>query len=230
MDPILLDKIPFQIDIPELLRRLHLEEGSDDAGKVKRLVGEALAIGRPKAMYRAAYIEAKGDDFVIVDGVRFTSRVLRVNLEEAQRVFPYVATCGRELDDWARPIGDLLGSFWAGAIKEAILGSALQALRADLEARFQPGSTSDMNPGSLEDWPMAEQRQLFSLLGDPPATIGVELTDSFLMVPIKSVSGLRFPTEVHFASCQLCPRQQCPGRRAPYDKELYERKYRSDAG
>jgi len=46
------------------------------------------------------------------------------------------------------------------------------------------------------------------------------------MVPVKSVSGILFPTEESFASCQLCPREVCPGRRAPYDPDLYDAKYR----
>ncbi len=62
------------------------------------------------------------------------------------------------------------------------------------------------------------------------AAIGVELTPSFLMVPNKSVSGLRFPTEENWASCMLCPRPDCPNRRAPHDPELFERKYRKQAG
>jgi predicted transcriptional regulator len=84
-----------------------------------------------------------------------------------------------------------------------------------------------MNPGSLTDWPLREQRALFSLLGDVQATVGVELTNSLLMVPTKSVSGIFFPAEESFASCQLCPREACPNRRAPYDPELYDRKYRA---
>jgi hypothetical protein len=41
------------------------------------------------------------------------------------------------------------------------------------------------------------------------------------------VSGILFPTEETFASCQLCPREDCPNRRAPYDAELFERKYKA---
>jgi hypothetical protein len=52
------------------------------------------------------------------------------------------------------------------------------------------------------------------------------LTESLLMVPVKSVSGIVFANEEEFASCQLCPREDCPGRKAPYDPGLYERKYR----
>ena len=146
------------------------------------------------------------------------------------RVFPYVATCGRELHAWAATIDDWLEGYWAGAIMEMALRTAVQAFLADLEARFGPGETSAMNPGSLEDWPLPQQGQLFALLGDVRGAIGVELTESYLMVPVKSVSGLRFPTEVRYENCQLCPRQGCPGRRAPYDAGLYERKYTKHSG
>jgi len=45
------------------------------------------------------------------------------------------------------------------------------------------------------------------------------------MVPLKSVSGIYFPTEIKFESCQLCPREVCRGRVAPYDPDLVK-KYR----
>jgi hypothetical protein len=226
MDTILLDRIPFELDIARLLSGLHLEPESSDAARVVELAGEAQAIGRPKALYRVAYVDSRGDDFVLADGIRLTSRVLRVNLDHAYRIFPFVATCGRELEDWSGEIRDMLESYWAGAIKEMVLRAAIRAFAEDLDARFRPGRTSTMNPGSLADWPMKEQAQLFALVGDPLAAIGVELTDSYLMVPVKSVSGLRFPSQVSFENCQLCPREGCPGRRAAYDAQLFERRYR----
>ncbi|MCG8400671.1 MAG: vitamin B12 dependent methionine synthase, partial [Firmicutes bacterium] len=70
-----------------------------------------------------------------------------------------------------------------------------------------------------------EQKKLFSILGDCSEKIGVELTDSLLMVPVKSISGIFFPAEAGFESCLLCPRADCPGRRAAYDPELYNSKY-----
>ena len=95
---------------------------------------------------------------------------------------------------------------------------------------FWPGVVGRMNPGSLSDWPLTEQRPLFSLMGDTDAAIGVRLMPSLLMAPTKSVSGIVFPTESTFASCQLCPRDECPNRRAPYDEGLWRRKYESVNG
>ncbi len=105
------------------------------------------------------------------------------------------------------------------------LGMAAKQLEDHLKSRHGLSALSSMSPGSLEDWPITQQRQLFSLFEDPAAQLGVRLTEHMLMVPRKSISGIFFPTEVGFQSCQLCPRKDCPGRRAPYDREL-RKKYR----
>jgi len=221
-----LDAVPFQINVNQLLKRLHIDEKNDYARDVRRLAGEAQAIARPKGFYKVASIESRGDDYVVIEGVKLRSRVLRVNLEKAYRVFPFVATCGVELEDWSRSIVDELHRYWADTIKEMALSSALRATEEHLMQRYRPGPTSVMKPGEIADWPIAQQRNLFAILGSPEDSVGVHLTDSFLMIPIKSVSGMRFPTETHFESCQLCPMEKCPGRRAPYDSLLYERRYR----
>ena len=226
MDQIVLDNISFQPKLDSLMKALHIKEGSSFAAKLEDIAADAQAIAKPKAVYKIAFIESKGDDHVVVDGITLTSRVLRVNLEQVHRVFPYVATCGTEMDEWSSSIDDMLQIYWADTIKEMALRSAMQALSEHLQDRFRPGRMSRMSPGSLADWPLQEQRKLFALLGNPKDAIGVELTESLIMVPLKSVSGICFPTESGFASCQLCPREDCPGRRAPYDATLYDRKYR----
>jgi len=42
------------------------------------------------------------------------------------------------------------------------------------------------------------------------------------MVPVKTVSGLLFPSEAGFESCELCSREKCMGRRAAYDPKQVE--------
>ncbi len=225
-DAIVLADIPFRVDMSDLRRRLHVVEGSGHDDELRELAAQAEAVARPKALFKVAYIEERDDESVVIDGVRFTSRVLRVNLDKAHRVFPYVITCGMELHEWESGLEDFLHRYWADAIKAMALYAAVRYCDSYIVKAFHPGKTARMSPGSLADWPLKEQRPLFRLLGDPEAAIGVQLTDSFLMVPNKSVSGIRFPTEESFESCQLCPREGCPGRRAPYDRELYERRYK----
>jgi len=220
-----LSDLPFQVDLEQLAKQLRIKEGSTHLEKLRGLAEQARAAGNPKAAYRMVYIEERTDDRVKINGVVLSSRILRVNLDKAHRVFPYVATCGKELEEWSQGFTDLLEKYWADAIKEMAVKQMVRYLSGYLTEHFQPGKLSRMNPGSLPDWPLSEQRPLFSILGEAVQEIGVQLTDHFLMLPIKSVSGIWFPTEENFESCRLCPREGCPGRRAAYDQELYARKY-----
>lgn len=216
------DSIEFILDIPALLRECRVKPGSADAQTLEKMAEEAVKLGRPRFIYGQEFVGDRGVEFIEVDGIRFESRVLRVNLERTDRIFPFVCTCGMELEDWGAGIDDWLMGFWAEAIKEAALRAALDAFFAHLEGRYRLGHVSTMSPGSLENWPISQQAPLFRLLGNPAE---VRLTDSLLMVPTKSVSGIVFSTDENFQSCQLCPRENCPNRRAPYDETLYEREY-----
>jgi len=220
----ILTDIPFELDLKAFSERLHVEPGSADAAELADLLDNARAVGSPKAVYKESYVEARGDGTVTLDGVTFTSRALRANLDGVERVFPYLATCGNELDRIPLPPGDMFKAFWLDEIKATLLGFSADHLRACLDRRFALGKTSTMSPGEGEVsvWPIEQQAELFSLFGDTEGLIGVELTDSFLMVPNKTMSGIRFPSEIDYRSCQLCRREDCPGRAAPFDRALWE--------
>jgi hypothetical protein len=117
----------------------------------------------------------------------------------------------------------MLAIFWADTIKAMVLAAATSALNAHLQMHYLPGPTATMNPGSLSDWRISEQKPFFKLFGETAASVGVTLSSSFLMTPNKSVTGIQFSTDKLYENCQLCPREDCPGRRAPYDAALFER-------
>lgn len=229
MNTITLDSIPFAANVPLLLRRLRMGPDSPFIDDVTTLALAGQELARPKVIYGMAAVDCLGDEEVVIEGVTFSSRILRVNLDKAHRAFPYVATCGTEIERWAAAMDDMLARFWADAVMEQALGAARRTLEADVQARFAPGKVSRMSPGSLEDWPLPQQAPLFSVLGDVEGQVGVRLTESFLMLPAKSVSGILFPTEESYENCMLCPREECPGRRAPYDAEMYRRRYEVSA-
>ena len=221
-----LEKIPIEIGVPQVLGALRIERNNPSfEALVTELLEKAKEVARPKALYTISYIEGKNEESVQIDGVLFKSRILRKNLQNAERVFPYVATSGRELDAIEPPKDDYMAVFSLDAIKELILESAYHYLERYIINRYAPGTMAHMNPGSLSDWPVSQQTALFSLFGNVETLIGVKLMQSFLMDPIKSVSGIYFPTEIDFKSCMLCTRHPCSKRRAPYNPEMVE-KYR----
>ena len=217
----ILDKIIVSISLDELRKRLHMEKDCD-IGEIQPLIDVAVQLIEPRALYDVCYIEEKFEDGVIVTGRRLKSRVLRKNLDQVERVFPFVITLGPKLGQKQAASTDLLENYYLDTIGNIALTSARKQLERHLKSQFALEKISSMAPGSLADWPIEEQAPLFKLLGDVDATIGVTLTDSLLMLPAKSISGIYFPTEVSFFSCQLCPRQRCESRKAKYDPGLAE--------
>ena len=217
----IIDNLSIDISLNEVCRRLHLDPDSG-TGEIQPLIDMATTLIEPRALYDVRFIEAKLEDSVRVDGVRLESRVLRKNLDQVERIFPFVITLGSGLGDKQAQTADLLENYYLDTIGNVALNSAREQLKRRLKSRFALEKISSMAPGSLPDWPIEQQAPLFKLLGDVDSSIGVKLTDSLLMMPAKSISGLYFPTEVSFFSCQLCPRERCESRKAKYSPKLAE--------
>ena len=215
----ILGNIEIEISLNEVCRRLHMSPDSS-MGEIQPLIDLAASLIEPRAIYDVRYIEEKLEEAVIIDGMRLKSRVLRKNLEQVERIFPFVITLGPELGDKQAQSTDLLDNFYLDTIGNVALNAARKKLKRHLKSQFALEKISSMAPGSLPDWPIEEQVPLFKLLGDVDAAIGVKLTDSLLMLPAKSISGLYFPTEVSFFSCQLCPRERCESRKAQFSPKL----------
>lgn len=214
----ILNNIPVEVDPKEVRRILHLNR-SGDLQLMQRLIDTATPLIEPKAAFKLCYIEKKLNDAVIVDGMRLKSKVLRKNLDPVERLFPYVVTIGPRLEEASRKISDMLEKYYLDVIGNVALTAVRKYLRKHLSTKFALGKISFMSPGSLPDWPLEAQDQLFQLLADVEDAIGVYLTQSLLMIPTKSVSGIYFQTEVSFLSCQLCQRGNCPGRKARYNEK-----------
>ena len=207
------------LDPEEIKRRLHTDKSGDWA-HVQTLIDEAQSLISSKAVYKVCYIEKKHADAVTIDGTCLKSRVLLKNLNNVERVFPYVVTIGKSLEEKMQVCTDLLKKYYLDTIGNVALNSTRNYLKDHLRSRYALDGISYMSPGSLKDWAIEEQRSLFSILGDVETSIGVKLNEMLVMIPNKSLSGIYFPTEIPFYSCQLCQRENCSGRKAPYDEKL----------
>lgn len=218
-----LQDIPFQLDADTLMHQMRIDAGTDDAGALQTMIRLALQCGRPKAAYRETFIQARGRDTLRIGDTTFTSLALVRNLQSIERVFPFVATCGHEMDHVRPSRGDPLQDFWWDTIKTRLLAAAEQFALQRIRVAFRLAHTATMRPGSGDAnvWPIEQQHALFALLDGVQERIGVRLTDSSLMIPNKTTSGLLFPTETDFRSCQVCHRANCPSREAPFDRELW---------
>lgn len=204
-----------ELDPESTARKLRVS----DKELAQRLIDSAKAAIAPVVAFRISYLDEKQDSSVVVDGVSFSSRVLRRNLDGVGRVFPFVLTLGKAIEDTIESTEDMLEKYLLDEIGNIALREARGRFEKHLRSTFALEKLSCMAPGSLEDWPIEQQQSLFRLLSGVESAIGVSLTSSCLMLPRKSISGIYFPSEVSFFSCQLCPRERCDARKARYDKD-----------
>ncbi len=216
----ILENIPIQLTPAYLINKLRLGENKDASAVVQDLIKTVEALINPKILYRISYIEGRDEESVEIDGHTFTSMVLKKNLDNVERVFPFIVTLGRDLEEKSSSMDDLLEQYYLETAADIALSLGKQHLEKHIAKHYGLEKVSSMSPGSLPNWPITEQKPLFSLLGNTEELVGVRLTDSMLMLPRKSISGILFPTEVTFFSCQLCPRERCEARKAAYDASL----------
>jgi uncharacterized protein YfkK (UPF0435 family) len=216
--------IPFNLNSDYLSEELHIELGANLRKEFEELVSVVQEIAKPKAVYKVSFIDNKETDSVTINDVTFTSLALRKNLDSVNRVFPYIATCGTEVDEIVIENDDLEKKVWLYYIKLNLLQTSIQYLMEQLKQRYKVLDLSTMNPGSGDAsvWPIEQLKDLFSIFTDVESLTGVRLTKSLVMVPDMSVTGILFTSETSFQSCQLCRRANCAIRRAPFSKELWE--------
>jgi len=214
-----LKNIPVILDPEKVKKALHLDKEKPSFVDTAELLEDAKALIQSQALYEDCFITKKGEESVEIEGVSFSSRLLRKNLDRTERVFPYVITIGKKLENKASFCGDLLRQFYLENIGDMALRESKQYLVKIIEKQYGAEKLSSMSPGSLKYWPITEQKPLFSLFRKKQEQIGVRLTDKMLMIPRKSISGILFPTKAPFYSCLYCPRERCSARTVPYNEK-----------
>lgn len=215
-DTIVIENVPLSFDLQALGKRLRIQEGQTAIMKrLEKLAGQALEVASPRAVAMLKALEVVDEEHVRVGGVSFTSALVREKMGERGRVFPYLATEGTEMARWGQSLDSSLDLVFAGALRQAAVKQYETLLEERVTEQFGMEQVSSMNPGSLRAWPLTQQEQLFQVLSPFPDKLGVTLLPTHLMEPAYSVSGIFFQTDTKYYNCQLCPRENCPNRKAP---------------
>ena len=194
----ILDPLPIQVSRPLVLLRLGYRQASQVPGKTSRLLDEVIARAAPLLSPRAIgalFDVAYGADGGVVIGgeVRSASRSLQERLEGCRRALLFAATIGDALENWIGALGES-GDMTRSLLADAYASSAAIALGISVEAdagRTFAGlgltPTKRYAPG-YGDWELSSQEPLLRLLQSE--RIGIRLTEDFLMLPAKSISGV----------------------------------------
>lgn len=160
-------------------------------------------------------LSAMGRDFRV-------GKIISRQLRGSQRYIFFVATAGMEFEEFQHRLkesGDMVRTFIADSIGSVIAEVVADRMEEELESLIEPSGwrhTNRFSPGYC-GWHVSEQQMLFPLFPDG-RPCGVSLTESSLMTPIKSVSGvigLGEKVRKLEYSCGLCDYKQCYKRKKP---------------
>lgn len=138
-------------------------------------------------------IDADGCTFSF-EGILFRAgRQVTTHLKGAERLALYICTAGEGREKRIRDLtseGKLMEAYVADLVGSVMVEGAMDVIHQHLQEELKTSGlflTNRYSPGYC-DWRVDEQHLLFGLF--PENFCGVRLTDSALMRPVKSVSGV----------------------------------------
>lgn len=204
-----------KIELDTVLSQLHISQDDEFCETVQNMLLEATKIAKPKAVY-LVFDDFIKQDIVKINNIEIIHPFVHKMISSSSKIAIYVASCGTEIDKWAKQFSDPLEAYTADLIKQSCLNLVYELLFETLKKEYfgQNKNISTLQPGSLVEWPIDGQKSVFDILGGLTDEIGVFLTKSCLMLPNKSLSGILFESVESFENCQLCSKANCENRRA----------------
>jgi len=157
-------------------------------------------------------------------GPVFKSTKLSKTMKGCEEVICFIATLGNGVDNEIKGLMDgnrLSEAYVLDAMGSVAVENMVERFHKRESAKYKGESkaiTLPFSPGYC-DWPLRDQKKLFNFFD--AFQLNVKLTDSCLMKPRKSISGvfgvtpLHFPIPFHpYNPCTECYKQNCIARRS----------------
>ncbi len=179
---------------------------------------ELMTIGESRAEYRIfdGISLDTARKTIGIGGIVFNVRpIIFRQLKDADAVALFICTAGPLIGEMSRKCmqeGDLLKGYVYDVIGSEIVENAADRMQEDIrETALSAGKkiTNRFSPGYC-GWDVAEQHTLFTFFRNN--FCGITLTESALMNPVKSVSGIiGIGAGVRFApyQCNMCDDKNC---------------------
>lgn len=197
-------------DVYEQMGYRNATPDEQTAAETQRLLDEVAAFLRPRFLYT-----------VVSQLPAFQwGRIIDRQLQGSEAYALFVATSGTEYEAFQQRLlkeGDMVRVFVADALGSVIAEKTADRMEETLQQSIDKlgwHRTNRFSPGYC-GWHVSQQQLLFPLFG-VKEPCGIQLTDSSLMVPIKSVSGIiGLGHSVRYLpyTCGLCDFKNCYKRR-----------------
>ena len=204
---------------------LGYKEGEDRelvTSLIEELLIESYEISNIKSQY-TLFDDIHFDDIaksIEINGISFQiKKIVFGQIKKSDSVAIFTCTAGEEIGIRSRKAmqeRDFLRGYIYDVIGSEIVEAAADLMQADLERTMLIAGnkiTNRYSPGYC-NWDVAEQHKLFKLI--PDNYCGIKLTQSALMDPVKSISGIiGIGKNVKFNqyTCSICNQADCVYRK-----------------
>ena len=148
--------------------------------------------------------------------VNFAAQKIVINqIRKSEKIALFLCTAGPEIGELSKQLmsdGETLKGYIIDVVGSEIAESAMDGIQNSLEAEMKNQGlyiTNRYSPGYC-GWNVSEQQKLFTFF--PENFCGIKLSDSSLMYPIKSISGIigigKEVKENNYP-CKLCDDKNC---------------------
>lgn len=221
-------RFPYDEVLPsldELARYLHMEEDTEHPAycymkeRLAELTSSDLEAVGGYAIGTIEELDLQGGTLT-VEGTTFeVGAQVCGYLKEATEAALFLCTAGALFSDEAHALnaqGEFLEAYVIDAIGSLTVERAMDKIHKALEVEQAARGmkiTNRYSPGYC-NWPLKDQRPLFAFVGENPT--GIALSESCLMHPIKSVSGvigIGTTARRRAYGCVICQNKTCIYRR-----------------
>ena len=190
--------------------------------RIERLLWKLNMLMTPQLHYQPSKIDSIDSPEVVIEGGRvFRSFKLSKVLADCEEIICFVATIGGGAEKEIARLSHrnrLSDAYVLDSLGSVAVEKVVERFHQNMTIRYESkgkGLTLRFSPGYC-DWPVTEQKNLFKLFN--PDVIDVELLDSYLMAPRKSISGVfgiyHDSRKRPYNPCVDCQREHCTARRA----------------
>jgi hypothetical protein len=202
-------------------------------GMIRDVLNRLPQMCEIRAGYRICDIEThpERNDGLLVGGVFFSLQpIVTSQMRNSQKAALFACTIGSRMEAWRRDLEkdrEEVMAHFVDTIASAAVENATDLLHDHIDRKMSEqgwGATNRYSPGYC-GWSVAEQHLLFSLL--PDRFCGITLTESALMTPMKSVSGvigIGVGIKREGYRCGRCGRKDCLYRESIRGKLITNKK------
>jgi hypothetical protein len=190
--------------------------------QVKEEIGFVMSMGKDICNIEGGYLINESISFdkesystEINDEIFNLKKIVFNQLKKSEALAVFVCTAGYKISQLSKYYmnqGDLLRGYVHDIFGSIVVEAAMDLIQNELKIAMHLAEqkiTNRYSPGYC-NWDVFEQKKLFKIL--PDNFCGITLTDSCLMQPIKSVSGvIGIGKKVIYNqyTCNLCGMQNC---------------------